>query len=99
MDKKVVSRGGKIVRQEMIDQFTTVVVAVSKDDDYEFGIIHSGCVQVESYMGYGDPATALRDGLIYEACGKILSRDAKAEFVLGKPTAFVYTSIQPVIAL
>jgi len=98
MDQKVVSNGGKVVRLESIDQFTKVVVAVSRDDDYEWGIIHNGRVQAESYMGYGDPATALRDALIYEACGKVLTRRDDAGFALGKPTAFVYPALsQPLV--
>ena len=99
MRQKIVSEGAEIVRREEIDSHTTVVVCVaSNDSDYEWGIIHDGRVQVESFMGYGDPQTALRDALMYVACGQVLYERAQGLFSLAKVTAFVYpASKQPLL--
>lgn len=85
MQQKIISNGCEIVRRESVDEFTTVVVGISSDNDYEFGIIREGRIEAESFMGYTNPAIALRDGLMYAASGLILCEQS-----LGKATAFVY---------
>jgi hypothetical protein len=90
VQQKVISGGCEIVRREVIDDHTVVVVCVSTDFYYEWGVIHNGRVAAESYMGYGDATAALRDGLMYFASGKILRESEQNVFGLARPTAFIY---------
>ena len=85
MQQKIISNGCEIVRRESISDNETVVVGISSDLDYEFGIIRDGKLEAESFMGYTNPSIALRDGLMYAASGHILCEQS-----LGKATAFVY---------
>jgi hypothetical protein len=93
VQQKVISGGCEIVRRESIDDRTTVVVGVSTDGDYEWGVVHNGRVESESYMGYDDAVAALRDGLMYFASGKILRESEQNVFGLARPTAFVYPAV------
>lgn len=89
--KPIVSEDGShILRHELIDDRTSIVVCDS-DQGCEWGLIESNHVTAESGMLYGDASAALRDGLMFSECQKVLwDRTGDGDFELAKPTVWVY---------